>query len=201
MLELPEIPGIFCDAHLVDDTGLRFLSVWGRDTAIQEFLARLSLPERDGGIRSLRIGMSGQEGACSVASVDTERLMRLSARRAGSVFGELIHLWLHDRLAIDPDRSNGRALMLHHGETNDLTGPLWELLKQILWVPVLDHWRDLLLGRLDELGCLSRLDGYRIGAHALDLSDRDRIEQEISLLIRSGWLRLDSNPGNAAQAA
>lgn len=201
MLELPEVPGVFCDAHLVDETGLRFLSVWGRDTAIQEFLARLSVPERDGGIRSFWIGTPGQEGAHCVPSVGTDRLMRLTARRTGSVFGELIHLWLYDRLAVDPDRSNGRALLLHHSEANDLTGALWELLKQTLWVPVLDHWRDLLLSHLDEMGCLTRLDGFCVGAFAIDLSNRERIEQEVSFLVRGGRLQIESSCEITAQAA
>lgn len=178
-----------------------FFLFGGRDTAIQEFLARLSLPERDGGIRSFWIGTSGRDGARHVPLVDTDRLMRLTARRTGSVFGELIHLWLYDRLAVDPDRSNGRALLLHHSEANDLTGALWELLKQTLWVPVLDHWRDLLLDHLDELGCLSRLDGYRVGAFAIDLSDRERIEQEISVLVRSGRLQIECKCEVTAQAA
>lgn len=201
MLVLPAIPGIFCDAHLVDETGPRFLSVWGRDTAIQEFLARLSLSEREGGIRSFWIGTSADEGHRYVQSFDPERLMRLSARRAGSVFGELVHLWLYDRLAVEPDRSNARALLLYPGGPCDMTEPLWELLKQILWVPVLDHWRGLLLQHLNELGCLSRLDGYRVGAFAIDLSNRDRIEQEISFLVRCGRLQIDNECEAAAKAA
>ena len=83
MLQLHEVPGVFCDAHLVDDGGLRFLSLWGRDTAIQELLARLSLPEREGGLRSFWIGKSGQEGARYVSFIDPDRLVRLSARRTG----------------------------------------------------------------------------------------------------------------------
>lgn len=191
MLEIREVPGIFVDAHLVDDRGVRFLSLWGRDTAIQEFLARLSLPERDGGLRTFRIGGPGDADACTATITDPDGLMRLTARRSGSVFGELVHLWLYDRLAVDADRSNGRALLLQHEGAQNLTDALWQMLKQILWVPVLDHWQDLLLTRLDEMGCVRRLSGYRIAAFEIDLSDRDRIEGEISFLVRSGRLTLD----------
>lgn len=190
MLEIREMPGIFCDAHLVDASGVRFLSVWGRDTAIQEFLARLSLPERNGGLRTFRIGGSGDADACTASITDPEGLLRLTARRSGSVFGELVQLWLYDRLAVDVDRSNGRALLLQHDGQQDLSGALWQMLKQILWVPVLDHWQDLLLARLDDMGCLNRLEGYHLRAFEIDLSDRDRIEEEVSFLVRSGRLTL-----------
>lgn len=202
MLEIREVPGIFVDAHLVDDRGVRFLSLWGRDTAIQEFLARLSLPERDGGLRTFRIGGSGDADACRASIADPDGLMRLTARRSGSVFGELVHLWLYDRLAVDADRSNGRALLLQHEGAQNITDALWQMLKQILWVPVLNHWQDVLLALLDDMGCLRRIEGYRVGAFEIDLSDRDRIESQISFLVRSGRLTLEEvNAGSCLEVA
>jgi len=191
MLEINEVPGVFCDAHIIEPAGVRFLSIWGRDTAIQEFLARLSLPERDGGLRSFHIGASGQEGACHASIGDPGNLMRMTARRTGTVFGELVHLWLYDRLAVDADRSNGKAFLFYREGARDLSCALWEILKHVLWVPVLDHWRDELLARLDGMGCINKVDGYRLGAFDINLSERDRMEQEISFLVRSGRLGLE----------
>ena len=191
MLEINDIPGVFCDAHLVDDSGVRFMSIWGRDTAIQEFLARLFLPERDGGIRSFRVGGSAVAGACIVSITDPDQLIRLTARRSGTVFGELVHVWLYDRIAVDADQANGRALLLQHEGWDDGLEAIWQLLKQVLWLPVLDHWQGVLLARLDEMGCLRRFNGYRIQALEIDLSDRERVEDELSFLVRSHHLVLE----------
>ena len=54
---LDDVHGIFVDAFVQDrETGhLLFASFWSRDTALQELLARLSLPTRDGGLASLHL--------------------------------------------------------------------------------------------------------------------------------------------------
>ncbi|HSH28984.1 MAG TPA: hypothetical protein VK971_03665 [Thiohalobacter sp.] len=202
MLALPEVPGVYCDAHLVDDSGLRFLSLWGRDTAIQAFLARLSLPEREGGLGRFSIGgPQDPEGRCHVPFVDPQRLCRTTARLAGSVFGELVQLWLYDRLAVEPDRASGRALLLHRSDEPWPEDALWMRIKHSLWLPVLDHWRDTLLARLREMDRVRPLTGYRVGAVLIDLSEPQRIEEEIAFLVRSGRLTLEADPGRTRQVA
>lgn len=53
LMQVDEAPELFADAVLVDAAdNLLFLSLWGRDTALQEFLARLSLPSHEGGLDS-----------------------------------------------------------------------------------------------------------------------------------------------------
>lgn len=204
MQEIADAPGIFCDAHLVDEAGPRFLSLWGRDTAMQELLARLTVLEKDGGLRSFWIGRSPSDGAVFVPPFDPERLQRLSARKAGTLFGDLVQVWLYDEIAIRPDRANGRAMMLfrEHESTDQVNQALWALIRQTLWVPVLDHWRDRLMQQLADMGCMRRLSGWRVDGVAIDLSDRDRVEAEVSALVRTGVLTLDDqHPVPQADAA
>jgi hypothetical protein len=54
--EIRAASGLYADAFVgTDENKLLFLSVWGLDTAIQEFLGRLSLPVTQGGIfKSIR---------------------------------------------------------------------------------------------------------------------------------------------------
>jgi len=191
MLDLPEIPGVFCDAHLVDEAGPRFLSLWGRDTAMQEFLARLSLPERDGGLRAFRIGDGHEEGAKHVPFLDPDRLLRESARRSDTVFGEMIHVWLMDRILREPDHANGRALLLRRDALADDRDAVWDLLRETLWIPVLDHWRDTVLDRLAAIGCIKGISGYRVHGTLLDLARREEIESCLSSLVRDGHLPLE----------
>ncbi len=201
MLQLSGVPGIFCDAHLIDDGVPRFLSLWGRDTALQEFFARLSVSEREGGLRSFRIGQCGQDGACLVSSVDADRLVKTTARRSGTVFGELVHAWLYDRLAVEPDRANGRALLLHRDEPEArIEERLWALVRQTLWVPVLEHWSAELLALCREYGWIERLPGYQVGAWRLDLSDREAVEMHVSRLVRIGRLTLEPEATKSAAA-
>jgi hypothetical protein len=208
LLHLHDVPGVFCDAHLVDESGVcRFLSLWGRDTALQELLARLTLPERDGGIRSFWIGESGEKGAAFVPAFDPEPLVRISARRTGTLFGDLVHVWLHDRLATEPDRANGRALLLHRTPGDDpeasmaLWDALWRVVQQVLWVPVQPHWQRPLIQRLEGLDCIRALRGHRVQGYLLNLSDRERIEAEISTMVRFGTLTLEAGQGAGCKEA
>ncbi|NOX75444.1 MAG: hypothetical protein GXP17_02260 [Gammaproteobacteria bacterium] len=53
LMPLNVIPDLHIDASLVDAYGkLLFLSLWGRDTAVQEFLVGISLANEEGGINS-----------------------------------------------------------------------------------------------------------------------------------------------------
>ena len=206
VLKLPDVPGVFCDAHLVDEAGVcRFLSLWGRDTALQELLARLTLKPNEGGLRTLWIGESGEPGAAFVSTLDPDQWVRVSARRPGTLFGDLVHVWLHDRLATEPDRANGRALLLDRAadDGHELMqahwDALWNLVQQVLWVPVQPHWQGPLIQRLHELDCIRTLRGYRTQGFLLSLSNRDEIESEISNLVRSGTLTLEEGQGSRWQ--
>jgi hypothetical protein len=112
MMTLSAIADVYADAYLADDSGsLLFLSVWGRDTALQELLARLQLPRSENGIREFTLASGEFKKLVRVPNVDELDKATLSVGL--TIFGPLTQLWIIDKLALDPDLVNHRALMLH----------------------------------------------------------------------------------------
>ncbi len=191
MLSLPDVPGVFCDAHLIDEGLPRFLSLWGRDTAMHEFLARLTIPEREGGLRAFDIGQGREPGASRVMALEEDRLSKITARRAGTLFGDLVQVWIYDRVAVAPDRANARALLLYREAPDQVRTQLWDLLKQTLWLPVLDSWDDFVISQSTQRQWLRPVEGYGVGAWLIDLSDRDAVDAAFGEWIRQGRLPVD----------
>ena len=186
MLEIVDAPGVFVDAHLVDEGRLRFMSVWGRDTALQSFLARLSLSETEGGLSSFQVGNGTEIGSVRIHCPDPSVLSKITSRKPGTIFGELINIWLYDRLAVEPDQANARALIMSTSNPDEDT--MWTMLKQVLWLPLLDNWRDIVIERFTASARITTLDGFNLGACQIDLSNRDEIEEDLSRWIRQGDL-------------
>jgi len=189
LMPILDAPGLFADAVLTDEgDNLLFLSLWGRDTAVQEFRARLSLPVREGGLDNFRLD---GDGAPFVQVGNPERLVTDSGRTPPQmIFGSLVHLWLYDRLAVEPDRANRRALLLYRPEdASTPTGKaslrhrLWLQVTETCHLPLLPEWRDTVLDAFEAAGWIKTLQGVGLAAYALDLGD-DAVEIVVSQLIR-----------------
>lgn len=192
LMELVEAPGLFADALLTDERGsLLFISLWGRDTAVQELLARMTLAGDEGGIRALHVNA---EDGPQVVHLDRMPCMDKHTGRMPprNLFGDLIQLWVYDKLAIEPDRANHRALMLHRPDDPDevLQERLWTLVREVCHLPLLAEWREPVLAMLELNAWVQPLRGRSIAAWRLELGD-PKLEQEISLSIRRRELRLD----------
>ena len=103
LFPIEECNDLFVDACACDEQrNLVFLSAWGRDTALQEFLARLTLGSTEDGLSQFHIVVDGRSlpvfPNIDLLEKRTTRQMR------GTVFGSLIHLWLFDRRCVQPDR-------------------------------------------------------------------------------------------------
>jgi len=189
LMPVAETPGLFADAVLTDaGHNLLFLSLWGRDTAIQEFRARLSLPVREGGLEHFRL-----EGPAApfVQVGNPERLVNDTGRTPPQlIFGSLVHLWLYDRLAVAPDRANRRALLLYRPgdsatakDQTTLRRRLWSLVTETCHLPLLPAWRDTVLAAFQAAGWIKTLEGVGLAAYALDLGDEE-VEKVICRLLR-----------------
>lgn len=75
---LKEVPALYLDAYVADDAGQAvFMSFWGRDTAIQELLAKLTLFANEGGLSGLTLaGDDGQRLTLADRSNYEKRAMR-----------------------------------------------------------------------------------------------------------------------------
>ena len=186
-MPLIDTHGVYADAALTDDSdNLLFLSLWGRDTAIQELRARLSLPAHDGGLSDLRFEHQRHR---RVQVGDPNRLDSETGRTGQTLFGPLIHLWLYDRIAQRPDMANRRALMLCKPGQPD-SDRLWALVTEVCHLPLLPHWREPVLQTFHEAGWIQYLEGTGIDAYAIHLAE-EAVEETITRLIKAGRLTID----------
>jgi Family of unknown function (DUF6573) len=195
ILPIDEFSELYADAVLTDEAGsLLFLSVWGHDTGIKEFIARLSLPLNQGGLTHFRVGRESHEHRLvSISNVDN--LEKLTGKTPDdSVFGGLCHLQLYDRLFERYDYANSRALMLCSSQVTErlLDVRLWSLVQQLCYVPQCNHWKEPVLEFLRHHEMITLLDGIGINGIALNF-DQTVIEKGISEMVQRRILPLDPN--------
>jgi hypothetical protein len=187
---IDECPDLMVDACLADpDSTLVFISLWARDTAVQEFLARLTLGKSEGGLERFHV-VSPEGGSLPVFPGDPERLQkRMTRAYRRTLFGSLINVWLFDERCVRPDKANARALSLLPRGGADRLDRLWALVRETCPLPLLDHWRDTVLKVLLAQEMLSRLpfgfgplEGYQL---ALDVP---ALTQALGDLIRDDAL-------------
>ncbi|MDR2452367.1 MAG: hypothetical protein LBE85_11510 [Candidatus Accumulibacter sp.] len=202
LFRLDECPELLADACVADEGGeLVFLSLWARDTAVQEFLARLTLAHDQEGLDEFHL-VNESGAAFQIGVGNTERLeKRLTRAYRRTLFGSLTNVWLFDRRCLRPDQANARAFSLLPRDSAHRIDRLWALTKETCPLPLLDPWRDTVLDILQARGMLTRLppvlgplEGYRlrIDVPALTLA--------LGNLIRQDALSVDA-PGPMASEA
>ncbi|MFI8748030.1 hypothetical protein ACIGKL_23160 [Pseudomonas sp. NPDC077186] len=148
---IDECADLMADACIRDEQGnLIFISVWARDTAIQQFLAQLTLGHDENGLDSFHL-ITEQGGSVPVFISTVERLeKRLTRSYRRTLFGSMVNLWLFDRRCIRPDKSTASALALLPRSVSDPTSRLWQLVRDTCPLPLLDHWQAPVLALLRE---------------------------------------------------
>ena len=113
LYRIDECSDLMADACVCGDQGdLIFLSVWARDTAIQQFIGRLTLGRSEDGLDQFHV-VTDQGGSLPVFVGSVERLeKRLTRSYRRTLFGSMVNLWLFDRRCIRPDKSSASALAL-----------------------------------------------------------------------------------------
>jgi hypothetical protein len=98
-------------------------------------------------------------------------------------------VWLFDRRAVTPDKANASALALLPRESAHRLDRLWLLVRDTCPLPLLDHWRDIVLELLQARSMLTRLP-FALGpleGHRLAI-DVPALTQALGSLIRSNVL-------------
>lgn len=204
LMQLDVIPDLYVDASLVDAYDkLLFLSLWGRDTAIQEFLAGISLANEEGGINSFFLSTgtksSGDSQRKLVQIGEAKRLNHYTGRMpASNVFGgDMAHLWVFDRLVTDPDLANRRTIAISKvdsdavGDKTATQNRIWQLTKAICHLPLLDHWAETIIQTFYEQEWIKDFNGIGVNGALIDLSLAEEVEEEVTRLIRDGALALN----------
>ena len=158
LYRIDECPDVMADACVGDDQGnLIFLSIWARDTAVQQFLARLTLGRDEQGLDQFHV-ITDQGGNVPVFIGNVDRLeKRMTRAYRRTLFGSLSNVWLFDRRCVKPDKANASALALLPRDSAHRLDRLWMLVRDTCPLPLLDHWRETVLELLQSREMLARL--------------------------------------------
>ncbi|OGA61269.1 MAG: hypothetical protein A2710_07320 [Burkholderiales bacterium RIFCSPHIGHO2_01_FULL_64_960] len=190
LYRIDECSDLMADACVCGEQGdLVFLSVWARDTAIQQFIGRLTLGRSEDGLDQFHL-ITSQGGSLPVFVGSVERLeKRLTRSYRCTLFGSMVNLWLFDRRCTRPDKSSASALALLPRAAAGPTSRLWHLIKDTCPLPLLNHWQAPVLALLREREmlrslpmALGPLQGFRLAIDVPVLTDA------LGDLIRQGAL-------------
>lgn len=163
---IDECPDLMVDAYVFDASfNMLFLSLWGRDTAIQSFIACLTLSQDEQGLKVIHlINAVGGELPVHFASVDTlkKKLARIQRK---TLFGALTHLWLYDTRLIQPDITNAHAYLLlpQNSSEEHQHERIWQMIKSNSSLPLLDHWKSTVINLLERTQMLTVLPQSGMG--------------------------------------
>lgn len=183
-----DLPQLHCDAAVWDHSGtLVFLSLWGRDTILQQFIAELSMPVAEGGRSDLVLGQGSETVRLGVPPKDW--IAKLTGRAPATVLiAGLTQVWIHDRRASDRSLHRGsRCFVLSRtDESSQHPQRVWQALRQVATVPLLDTWASPILEAFGEAGWIQTLPalGQVIGTE-LRLPEEDQVAALLGELLRS----------------
>lgn len=173
---LQEQSDVFVDAMASDHHAqLLFVSVFGRDTSIQQFMARLHQPARDGGVDEINaLTHYGAKPALKVLVGDPKRLEKTTGRMPKTgLLGNLVHAWIFDPAVLQVDHATRSAWLINHWtsaqiDTVALKAEAWRLVKDLSPVPLLDAWAERVLRHIQASGgyfhpqCIGSIHAVRI---------------------------------------
>lgn len=197
-----ELQDIFVDACVrATDGELVFISVFGRDGAVQQLYASLHLGIQEGGVCQITLlDPDSRQPVAAVPIGDPRRLDKYSGRLPkDNLFGNLVHTWIYDESLLTPSKAAGSAWLLVDRETQahdigSLEARTWLLIEQLSPLPLLRHWRAPVLGMLGDqlVNTLDQTPHAPIGRiHASRIVLPDSFSEAISGWVRDGSLRLN----------
>ena len=177
LYRIDECPDVMADACVGDDQGnLIFLSIWARDTAVQQFLARLTLGRDEQGLDQFHV-ITDQGGSVRYSSATS--IAWKSASRAPT--GERCSVrcptcGCSTGAASSPTRPTPAHWHCCRDSAHRLDR-LWMLVRDTCPLPLLDHWRETVLELLQSREMLARLpfalgplEGHRLAIDVPALS-------------------------------
>jgi hypothetical protein len=179
--------------HYVRDANdqIAFISLVGRDTAVSELLARLSLKLSEGGIRSFTLA-DGLE-----LQIAPERMEKTQMRYDNTPFGHLVHTFLYkDTVGADASKSDEAILLFREDDpliSEDLQQEgLWHLVKNGSKTPLANDWANAVIEFLFNNEMLVRLDkGMGLFGWQLKIRD-DELTNFVSRGLQTGNLSVET---------
>jgi hypothetical protein len=196
MYTLMEQSDVFVDAVAVDHCGqLLFVSTFGRDTSIQQFMARLHQPVKEGGVDGVTVvDPDNRQPAMRMLVGDARRLEKITGRMPRArLLGNLVHTWIFNPSMFSVDHACRSAW---HFDVEPLDGDrwndaAWQIVKDLSPVPLLDDWRETVIDAIADRGGLKRPP--TLGAiRTLRIELDDGFEHWVSTSLKAGVLRAPS---------
>lgn len=202
MYRIEEFSELWVDDCLRNSDGrLMFLSYFGRDGSVMQFMAALELGKTERGLNRFHL-VDGHGQRHPVDVEGTERLGKHAARLPRqNLFGPMSHNWLYDKGLQNPDRANRIAWVMHRSVDGDKLAPdalsalfdkAWNVMVDLSPVALLDHWRQPCLDWCKEKRAVEILDDPVYPAlgqvMALRVSLSDHFVQFVSDGVRDGLL-------------
>lgn len=160
MIHIKQQTSVFCDSFVASDTGILFASFWGRNTSLQQFLARMELPNYEGGIDELTFEVSPNDSQMFRLQ-DAKNMQKLSGRVPGTIYSkDLSHIFVYDKSAIGIDYSNSKATVLYFDDKQLDNKVIWQLIKTISPIPLLDSWMEQIVSFCFENCYISDISGF-----------------------------------------
>lgn len=169
MYKLEEQSDVFVDACATNHrNSLLFISLYGRDTSIQQFMARLHLASGEGGIEGLTL-LDPHPGEATKRKValrllvgEAKRLEKLTGRmpRTG-LLGNLVHAWIFHPEVVQVDHAAQAAWLFQRRGPADTpqqfdVARVWRLVMDLSPVPLMQHWCMPVLAYLNTRRCLEQ---------------------------------------------
>lgn len=188
MIHIKQHPSVFCDGFVANDTGLLFASFWGRNTSLQQFLARMALPIHEDGINELTFELS-KDTSQTFFLQSVKNMQKLSGRVPGTLYDkDLSHVFIYDKSTVKIDCAAYKATILYFDTAQIDNQTIWKLLKELSPIPLLDTWMTHIINLCHQDGYLNKVDGFG-GVSALIVNlDETEFERSISKRIKDQTL-------------
>jgi hypothetical protein len=192
MYLLTDFSGIFADACVArSDKSLAFMSVFGRDTAMQQLRAGISLAGHTASAyTSLTFSQNGSPNHHSAFKVllDNNKYLNDSQRTKVRLapFGTLAQCFIVDERCLTVDKANTRATLLTQGR-GVTSASTWATICELSPVPLLDHWQEAVLQRIPGI-CTPLVSIGKVSG--VDISLPDDFEIQIGALVKQRVLTL-----------
>lgn len=185
--EIDEIQQLYADSYLTNEKDeILFLSIWGRDTPIQELLGRLSVSDESSKLNSLTL--TSQDQSQKIRIPDRRILEKHQCRLVSDIYQNLTQVWIYDRRVIEPDIQN-RKLTKLFAPWQDEPDP-WPLIKAVSAIPLIEEWRDDLVRTFFEKKFCSYIPescGCGMRALTIDLQSEE-VQNTVTEMIMSKQL-------------
>jgi len=186
LYKIQNISDLYVDAFLTDQIKLIFLSVWGRDTTLQELMARLSLPRSEQGLDELQLGLPGGS-ATTIHIPNIDQFDKVTGRTQTTLFGEMAHCFLFDKRLTQSAYCN-QTLLLYQSEQQ--CPDIWATTKAVSHLPLRDHWKNIVMTHAVQQQWIQYLQGVGINAVKFDF-DPEQLEIFIQDSVQNGILTLN----------